>query len=207
MKYLIPILFGFLFALACINATAQTVTFDTLYFERVNGQLYQITRTEFDNGSYSQTRYAADSLGVLRVYADEIEREGNALAESARAAVKLPQYVNESIRRQNILNTSLGVRPIIDIQQRHEAQFLQTATSTVWQLGNQTVTFGKTGTGQLTFKVGSDAAKPAILLGQVIRLNNFPATGQSVVLFQLRPNVWQDIDDVYQLRRVNLQAR
>ena len=201
MKYIIIFLF---FA---TTATAQTVTFDTLYFERVNGQLYQITRTEFDNGSYSQTRYAADSLGVLRVYADEIEREGNALAESARAAIRLPKFVNESIRRNNILNSAIGVRPIIEIQTRYESQFLQTATTTVWQLGEQTVTFAKTGTGQLTYKVGSDAVKPAILLGQVMRLNNFPETGQTTVLFQLRPNVWQDIDGVYQLRRVNAQKR
>jgi hypothetical protein len=201
MKYSIIFLF---FA---STATAQTVTFDTLYFERVNGQLYQITRTEFDNGSYSQTRYAADSLGVLRVYADEIEREGNALAESARSAVRLPQFVVESIRRQNILNSAIGVRPIIEIQTRHESLFLETSTSTVWQLNEQTVTFGKTGTGQLTYKVGSDAVKPAILLGQVMRLNNYPATGQTVVLFQLRPNVWQDIDGAYFLRRVNAQRR
>jgi hypothetical protein len=206
MKYSIILLF---FA---STATAQTVTFDTLYFERVNGQLYQITRTEFDNGSYSQTRYAADSLGVLRVYADEIEREAAKLAEAARQTVTIPAFAAQSIRRNNILNGQIGVRPIIDIQNRYEGQFLETASSTVWQLSApgkeaETVTFSKTNTGQLLYKVGSDASKPVIVFGQILRLNNYPATGQVLFLFQLRDRVWQDIDGNYLLRLVNPQRR
>ena len=206
MRYLIPFLF------LATTATAQTITFDTLYFERVNGQLFQITRTEFDNGSYSQTRYAADSAAVLRVYADEIEREAAKLAEAARQTVTIPAFSAQSIRRNNILNTQIGARPIIDIQNRYEGQFLETASNTVWQLRSpdnsvQEVTFRKTATGQLIYKVGEDANKPAILFGQIMRLNNYPAAGQALFLFQLRDRVWQDIDGEYLLRLINPQRR
>ena len=206
MRYLIPFLF------LATTATAQTITFDTLYFERVNGHLFQITRTEFDNGSYSQTRYAADSAAVLRVYADEIEREAAKLAEAARQTVTIPAFSAQSIRRNNILNTQIGARPIIDIQNRYEGQFLETASNTVWQLRSpdnsvQEVTFSKTATGQLIYKAGEDANKPAILFGQIMRLNNYPSTGQTLFLFQLRDRVWQDIDGEYLLRLINPQRR
>lgn len=206
MRYLIPFLF------LGTTATAQTITFDTLYFERVNGLMFQVTRTEFDNGSYSQTRYLADSLGILRVYTQEIENDAAKLAEAARQTVRIPQFVAQSIRRQQVLNDAIGVRPIADIQARYEGQFLETATTTVWQLTvnkgtPQDVVFGKTATGQLTFKIGEDAIKPAILLGQIMRFNSYPATGQALFLFQLSQNVWQDIDGNYLLRKVNPQRR
>ena len=212
MRYLIPIVLGFLFALACISATAQTITFDTLYFERVDGQLFQITRTEFDNGSYSQTRYAADSAAVLKLYANEIEREAAKLAEAARQTVTIPAFSAQSIRRNNILNTQIGARPIIEIQSRYEGQFLETASNTVWQLRSpdnsvEEVVFSKTATGQLIYKVGEEPNKPAILFGQIMRLNNYPQSGQTLFLFQLRDRVWQDIDGEYLLRLVNPQRR
>ena len=206
MKYSIIFLF---FA---TTATAQTITFDTLYFERVNGQLFQITRTEFDNGSYSQTRYAADSAEVLKLYANEIEREAAKLAEAARQTVTIPAFSAQSIRRNNILNTQIGARPIIEIQSRYEGQFLETASNTVWQLRSpdntvEQVTFSKTATGQLIYKVGETPNKPAILFGQIMRLNNYPQSGQTLFLFQLRDRVWQDIDGEYLLRLVNPQRR
>jgi hypothetical protein len=206
MRYLIPFLF------LATTATAQTITFDTLYFERVDGQLFQITRTEFENGSYSQTRYAADSAEVLKLYANEIEREAAKLAEAARQTVTIPAFSAQSIRRNNILNTQIGARPIIDIQNRYEGQFLETASNTVWQLRSpdnsvQEVVFSKTATGQLIYKVGEEPNKPAILFGQIMRLNNYPQSGQTLFLFQLRDRVWQDIDGEYLLRLVNPQRR
>jgi hypothetical protein len=201
MRYLIPFLF------LATTATAQTITFDTLYFERVNGLMFQVTRTEFD-----QTRYAADSAAVLRVYADEIEREAAKLAEAARQTVTIPAFSAQSIRRNNILNTQIGARPIIDIQNRYEGQFLETASNTVWQLRSpdnsvDEVVFSKTATGQLIYKVGEEPNKPAILFGQIMRLNNYPQSGQTLFLFQLRDRVWQDIDGEYLLRLVNPQRR
>jgi hypothetical protein len=174
--------------------------------------LFQVTRTEFDNGSYSQTRYAADSAAVLRLYADEIEREAAKLAEAARQTVTIPAFSAQSIRRNNILNTQIGARPIIDIQNRYEGQFLETASNTVWQLRSpdnsvQEVVFSKTATGQLIYKAGEDANKPAILFGQIMRLNNYPQSGQTSFLFQLRDRVWQDIDGEYLLRLINPQRR
>jgi hypothetical protein len=201
-----------LFLFAVFTASAQTITFDTLYFQQEEDKLFQITETRFEDGSYSVTKVATTTEDVLRFYSGDIERLGNQLAASARQTVTIPQYVVASIRRQNILNEAIGVRPIIDIQSKYENVFLDTVSTTIWQLTvnkgtPQDVVFGKTATGQLTFKIGEDAIKPAILLGQIMRFNSYPATGQALFLFQLSQNVWQDIDGNYILRKVNPQRR
>ena len=211
MRYLIPILFGFLFAIACINATAQTVTFDTLYFERVNGQLYQITRTEFDNGSYSQTRYAADSLGVLRVYADEIEREAAKLAEAARVALSTQVVFNKSVRLNNSLNTSLQVSPLRELQLKYESPFVNTASTTVWRLNTNEriadVTFTKNATGFLIAKVGADANRTVVLAGQVMRFNNYPTQGAVTFFYKIRDGLWRTLDGNIDIRLVQAVER
>jgi len=205
MRYL-----TFFFVFAACAAYSQTVTFDTLYFQQEDNKLFQVTETRFEDGSYSVTKVATTTDNVLRFYSGEMERLGNQLAASARETVTIPQYVAASIRRQNILNQAIGVRPITDIQLKYENAFLDTVSSTVWQLivnkgTPQTVVFGKTATEQLTYKIGNAAVKPVILLGQIMRLNNYPETGQALFLFQLQQNIWQDIDGNYILRKVNLQ--
>jgi hypothetical protein len=193
--------------LAATTATAQTITFDTLYYQQVGDKLFQIAITEYDDGSRTEYRSATTKEQVLQVYARQIETDGINIANAGKDYLQATLVMNTAVRLNNILNASLGVRPIMEIQAKYESPFLETATTTVWQINGQAVTFAKTQTGQLTYKVGSDNAKVVVLIGQLLRLNNYPTQGQNQILFQVRQNIWQDIAGNFTLRRVNLQGR
>jgi hypothetical protein len=193
--------------LAATTATAQTITFDTLYYQQVGDKLFQIAITEYDDGSRTEYRSATTKEQVLQVYARQIETDGINIANAGKDYLQATLVMNTAVRLNNILNASLSVRPIMEIQAKYESPFLDTATTTVWQINGQAVTFAKTQTGQLTYKVGSDNAKVVVLIGQLLRLNNYPTQGQNQILFQVRPNIWQDIAGNFTLRRVNLQGR
>jgi hypothetical protein len=201
MKHVIILL------LAATTATAQTITFDTLYYQQVGDKLFQIAITEYDDGSRTEYRSATTKEQVLQVYARQIETDGINIANAGKDYLQATLVMNTAVRLNNILNASLSVRPIMEIQAKYESPFLDTATTTVWQINGQAVTFAKTQTGQLTYKVGSDNAKVVVLIGQLLRLNNYPTQGQNQILFQVRPNIWQDISGNFTLRRVNLQGR
>jgi hypothetical protein len=193
--------------LAATTATAQTITFDTLYYQQVGDKLFQIAITEYDDGSRTEYRSATTKEQVLQVYARQIETDGINIANAGKDYLQATLVMNTAVRLNNILNASLSVRPIMEIQAKYESPFLETATTTVWQINGQAVTFAKTQTGPLTYKVGSDNAKVVVLIGQLLRLNNYPTQGQNQILFQVRPNIWQDIAGNFTLRRVNLQGR
>lgn len=204
MKKLISLLLlGFAF-----QAAAQTVTFDTVYFQTVNGILYQISRVEYDDGSYNENKSSTTSEQVLNIYAGQIETDAANIATAGRLYLSTAKFFNNALRTHNTLNTALQVAPLRALQLKYEEPFIETATTTVWQLQTEqsttAVTFNKSGTGQLLIKVGSDANRVVVLAGQLLRIQNYPATGKLTYLLQVRPNVWQDISGEVVLRRVNL---
>lgn len=204
MKHLLTILF----IATALAATSQTVTFDTVYFQTVNGILYQISRVEYDDGSYNENKASTTKEQVLDIYAGQIETDAANIATAGRLYLNTAKFFNNALRTHNTLNTALQVAPLRALQIKYEEPFIDTATTTVWQLQTEqsttAVTFSKSGTGQLLIKVGSDANRVVVLAGQLLRIQNYPATGQLTYLLQVRPNVWQDIAGEVVLRRVNL---
>ena len=107
MKLSISILF---IALA-FTLTAQEVTFDTVYFEQSGDVLYRVSRIEYDNGSYYQSKEAATKEQVLSIYAGTIETDMANLAEAARRLQGTGQLFGKAVRLNNSLTTSLQVSP------------------------------------------------------------------------------------------------
>lgn len=207
MKQLISLLL-LVFA---VEVTAQTVTFDTVYFETVNGILYQISRVEYDDGSYNESKSSTTKEQVLDIYAGQIETDAANIATAGRLYLNTAKFFNNALRTHNTLNTALQIAPLRALQLKYEEPFTTSVTSTTWQLqteqSTQTATFTKSGTGQLVVKFGSDANRVVVLAGQLLRIQNYPASGQLTYLLQVRPNVWQDIAGEVVLRRVNLANR
>jgi hypothetical protein len=197
--------------LAACAATAQEITFDTVYFEQSGEVLYRVTRIEYDNGSYYQSKEAATKEQVLSIYAGVIEGDMANLAEAARRVQGTGVLFSKAVRLNNSLNTSLQVSPLRELQLKYESPFLNTASSTVWRLntnnGGADVTFTKNAAGFLIAKVGTDANRTAILAGQVMRLNNYPTQGAVTFFYQIRDGLWRTIDGDVEIRLVRTAER
>lgn len=214
MKYLSIIVFLFI---TCLS-NAQTVTSDTLYFKEVNGVLYQITRTEYDNGSYSESRTATTKQDVSNQYSLAIENDAAKYAEAVRMYFNTKRFYRQALRFNNSLETSLSVSPFDTLQAKYQPVFLNTASETTWKLftldvdGKTTketdVTFGvHPTTGKLRVRIGADAFRPLDVMGQMFVLRNFPETGTNTPFFFVRGTTWEDITETYEFRVVRLNRR
>ena len=207
MKLSISILF---IALA-FGLTAQEVTFDTVYFEQTGDVLYRVSRIEYDNGSYYQSKEAATKEQVLSIYAGTIETDMANLAEAARRLQGTGQLFGKAVRLNNSLTTSLQVSPLRELQLKYETPFTTTASTTVWRLSDgeriADVNFFKNAAGFLIAKVGTDSNRSVILAGQVMRFNNYPTQGQVTYFYQIRDNLWRTVDASVELRLVRAVER
>ncbi len=210
LRFIISIIIAASLLAACA-VSAQEITFDTVYFEQSGDVLYRVSRIEYDNGSYYESKEAATKEQVLSIYAGNIESDMANLAESARRTQATQVLFNKAVRLNNSLNSSLQVSPLRELQIKYEGQFMQTASSTVWRLNNgeriADVTFTKNAAGFLIAKVGTDANRSVILAGQVMRVNNYPAQGGVEFLYFIRDGLWRNLDASVELRLVRAVER
>ena len=210
LRFIISIIIAASLLAACA-VTAQEITFDTVYFEQSGDVLYRVTRIEYDNGSYYQSKEAATKEQVLSIYAGVIEADMANLAEAARRVQGTSVLFGKAVRLNNSLNTSLQVSPLRELQLKYETPFTTTASTTVWRLSDgqriADVTFNKNAQGFLIAKVGTDANRTVILAGQVMRFNNYPSQGLVTFFYQIRDNLWRTIDGDAEIRLVRSAER
>ena len=196
----------FFFAVFASVLQAQEIVFDTVYFQQQGEVLYRVSRVEYDNGSYYESKEAATKEQVLSIYAGTIETDMANLAEAARRAQGTQVLFNKAVRLNNSLNTSLQVSPLRELQLKYETPFTTSVTSTVWRLSDgeriADVTFTKNASGFLIAKVGTDANRTVVLAGQVMRLNNYPAQGQVEFFYFIRDGLWRTLENTAELRLV-----
>ena len=210
LRFIISIIIAASLLAACA-VTAQEVTFDTVYFEQSGDVLYRVSRIEYDNGSYYESKEAATKEQVLSIYAGNIESDMANLAEAARRVQGTGVLFGKAVRLNNSLNTSLQVSPLRELQLKYETPFTTTASTTVWRLSDgeriADVTFTKNAQGFLIAKVGTDANRTVILAGQVMRFNNYPSQGLVTFFYQIRDNLWRTIDADVEIRLVRAAER
>lgn len=195
-----------------ITTQAQNVVLDTVFFEMVDSTLYQITKVQFDDGSYSESRISTTKEEVLRQYSTAIENDGAKYANAGRIYITAKPFLAQAIKIEKMLNESLGLSPLGLLQTNYENLFMATSTSTTWELVDKGVTkqvvFSKhPTTGQLRVKVDSDAFRTVFILGQTMVVRNYPAQGDNLILFMINNRVFKDVENEVTLRNVNLQRR
>ena len=108
--------------------------------------------------------------------------------------------ITEIIREGAAAKTLLGASPMDTLQARRITPFLAPG----WTVKNGTVTaiiFSVTAQGQFRYKLGTDAIKNAVLLGDIIRLRNYAATAEDVDLYIGDNGNYTDILKRYVLRK------
>jgi len=193
-----------------ITSYAQTVIQDTVYFETVDDVLYQVSRVQYNNGSYSESRIVTVKENVLREYSQAIENDAAKYANAGRIYITVKSFVRQAIKIEKMLGESLGLSPLTLLQATYEPIFLETASSTVWQVVDngttKEATFSKNpNTNQLRVKIGTDPFRQVIVLGQSIIVRNYPVVNEDLILFMINNRVFKSIDDNITLRNANVK--
>lgn len=152
-----------------------------------NGVDYlEVTRdTNDETGAYVETAVLVGPLAAIAAdQADKIEGRMNTVANAAY----IVSYTNRAINEEKAVATSIttltGVSPIKLIQDKYQA-FL---TANGWTIdpgtGYVPIVFTVNAQGVLRYSVNGAANRTAEVYGNVIRLNQYPATGTDTDFFR-----------------------
>jgi hypothetical protein len=192
MKY---ILFLFLFATTAL--TAQNVVSDTTYTTNTAGTFYEVTRVNFVDGTYKeQSKLIGDTASLVNYFENQMYREFQLLAFRAQELQAADRTANRLILTDIEVNKLVGISPLLELQQSQDSALLLAACT----LNDAEATFSRTAAGKLRMATGGSVFI-VDHFGQALRLRNYPAQGQTVILYQIFPRVWSDAN-----RRVILRV-
>ena len=192
MKY---ILFLFLFATTALSA--QNVASDTTYTTNVNNQFFEITRVNFADGTYrEQSKLIGDTASLVNYFENQMYREFQMLAFRAQELQTADRTANRLILTDIEVNKLVGISPLLELQQSQDSALLLAACT----INDVTATFARTAAGKLRVSVGGSAFV-VDHFGQALRLRNYPATGQTTLLYFINERLWADAN-----RRVLLRV-
>ena len=146
---------------------------------------YEVIRSTDDNGNYTETAALVGPAPALAAdQADKIEAKMTDLANAAFAVSYAGKRITEQKAFDATITTLTGISPLALIQARH-ATFLLTPGWTIDPgTGFVSLVFTINAQGALRYSVNGAATKQANVYGNVIRLNNYPATGTDTDFFR-----------------------
>jgi hypothetical protein len=193
MKY---ILFLFLF-FATTSLTAQNVASDTTYTANINNQFYEISRVNYQDGAYrEQSKLIGDTASLVNYFENQMYREFQLLAFRAQELQTADRTANRLIATDLQVTALVGISPLLELQQSQDSALLLAACT----LNDVAATFSRTAAGKLRVSVGGSAFV-VDHFGQALRLRNYPATGQTTLLYFINERLWADAN-----RRVLLRV-
>lgn len=182
--------------------TAQTVVVkDTTWQTAANGKFYEDRLVQYSNGESSQTRrLIGDTASVFASYLARFEAESNRMANIAF----------------EVRDNDKTIRGILQMRDTLLAKFNRDATDTLaakyagpllvkgWTITEDTATlatdFSINGQGQLRYQIAGFPVRNGFLIGRVMRLQNYKATGRALDLYAAPGGNWFSIDDRVRLR-------
>jgi hypothetical protein len=192
MKYIL-----FLFLFVTFTATAQNVASDTTFTTNINNQFFEVTRVNFADGTYrEQSKLIGDTASLVNYFESQFFNEFQRLAFRAQELQTADRTANRLIATDLQVTALVGTSPLLELQQSQDSALLL-ATCTINEVA---ATFTRTAAGKLRVSVGGSAFV-VDHFGQALRLRNYPATGQTTLLYYINDRLWADAN-----RRVLLRV-
>lgn len=198
--------FSLLATLISFAAFAQRiVVVDSSWITNESGHFFDNHITIYNTGEQEggYKRLIGDTTTLVTAFSGKIEGRGENFATDARAVSGFPAAVKELIRQDAAITALTGQSPIKAIQAKYQHIF----TDSAYQIRKDggafaPVTFTVNAQGNLRYKIDTLPNRNAILLGEVIRLNNFYNTTQDVELYRIRDYFYTSLDRRISLRLV-----
>lgn len=149
-----------------------------------NINYFEIERTTFDDDTYEETSKLIGPAAALGLhYADKFEQRARTMADNAKSAVLNEKRLTELDNNETAIFNIAGVSPKDVIQDRYSAELLADGWTIDDGTGPVPLVFTINAQNNLRYSINGGATAAAEYLRSVIRLNNYPTTGQQAVFY------------------------
>lgn len=197
MKNILLLLFFPLF----LTAQTGSPVLDTSYFEKQGGTFFEIKKQVFQDGSEQTWKTViGDSAAFVTAAKNRLVSQSTTMAVDVRHVSTYSRRMKELLREADQVRTLTGTDPQRLIQDEMQSVFLAGTWSIKRDGTTSDVVFTINGQGALRFSVAGAATKAALVIGDAIRLKNYPANGGDTDVFRLPNGVWVNVDRSVVLR-------
>jgi len=183
-------------------AFSQTeVTSDSSYIKNSAGLWYRVTVLKYDNGGTDiYERLIGDTVTLYNQAIDGIRNTTSSMAVDANYTSGFKKRVTTMLKESDEILLKAGKSPADSIEAKDLAPFLELGWELKTSTGSTTITFNKTNAEKLRYQNGGPTNRQCELLGNVIRLKDYPTTGTNIDFFK-SPNGkrWTSLNRDYQL--------
>lgn len=188
-------LFLLIFLPVLLPAQKDIVT-DSTWITSSGGKFYENHIVRYSNGEEDggYKRLLGDTAQVLSRNITRIEQQAELLANDARVVMEFPAKIKELIRGDAAIAALLGQSPIDSLRRKYAASLVDSS----WTIrsGGQArdIVFSVNAQGVLRYKIDTLQTRTAVILGGVLRLNNYQGSTDDVPLYKIRNGFYSSID-------------
>jgi hypothetical protein len=186
-------------AFACAQRTVVT---DSTYITNSGGTFFTVRYTAYDNGEIeTASKLIGDTLSLYNGYLDAVRQQVNTLANDMRIVSTYPGRIGELVRQANEASAIVGMSILDTLQVEAQEGYLTGQWSISSGATTQPVTFSVNVNEKLRYSIAGGTARLCNPVGDLIRLSNFPAAGESTDFVRLPNGTLVDITRKYKLTK------
>lgn len=196
-------------AFATANVFAQTgePVSDTSYLVRQGNLFFEVkTATYADASELTTKTLVGDTAALVEAAKARLTSKSATMAVDIRYVSTYRRQFTELLREANAVQALTGIDPQRTVQDEYSAPFLTSGWTVKRDGAVSGVEFSLNAQGALRFSVAGAATKSALLIGNALRLKNYPSNGVDTDLFILPNGVWVDATRSVVLRPPNNDA-
>lgn len=168
---------------------------DTSYFVKQGDQFFEVKMFAYQDGSEQTYKtLIGDSATFVQSAKDRLVSSAATMAVDVRHVSTFTRKIKELLRESDQVKTLTGQDPQRLVQDDYDDAFLS-GDWTIKRDGTiSSVTFSLNAQGALRYSVNAGATKSALLIGNTMRLKNYPANGTDTDMYVLPNGVWVSSD-------------
>jgi hypothetical protein len=191
-----------LLLLAAFAASAQTVTFDTTFYTRESGVLFENVRIEYDNKGITTSKQPVDSVQIITIRQAEVKNWTNDQLSAFRQIQQTPRLFTSAVRADKTLFEQLGVSFVVAIHQESDVELLKGQWEQVVNGTATDVTIRRRASDGLSeFRPTGGQFRTFRALYGIIRVSNWPTQGVETMLYQVNKTRYVDLSGTIVLRK------
>lgn len=194
------LLFLLVFAPAFLFAQQNAVS-DTSYRVKDGATFFEVKIFKYADGSEQTFKtLIGDSATLVAAARARLSSQAATMAVDVRYVSKYRRQFSELLREAAEVQALTGTDPQKQVQQEFQEPFLQSGWTIRRDGTNSPVNFSLNAQGMLRYNVNGGSNSQANLIGQAVRLRNYPSSGTFTDLFRNENGVWVNAEGTIILR-------
>jgi len=194
-------IFSALLLLASFAASAQTVTFDTTFYTRESGVLFENVRVEYDNKGITTSKQPVDSAQIITIRQAEVKNWTTDQLSAFRQIQQTQRLFTSAVRADKTLFEQIGVSFVVAIHQESDVDLLKGQWEQVVNGAATDIAIRRRADGLSELRPTGGQFRTFRALYGIIRVSNWPISGVETILYQVSKTRYVDMSGSIVLRR------